>query len=76
MKTLVFVSAQMARTYFDEVRAIDQRFQALSEPPDGMSLEEHWRNMASLRFAARQSLRQELVEAVKQSEGGPYPIAV
>jgi hypothetical protein len=73
----VFVSLQMYEAYHREWRDIDARYQPLSEPPDGMAISEHWENLASLRWSARQELRNEVTRALAQGFGaGVHPLAI
>jgi hypothetical protein len=66
----------MRDSYQSELRAIDQRYQALSEAPEGVALDEHWAMLAMLRHSARRELRASLKEAVKHGYGGEFPIPV
>lgn len=75
-RQMVRVTAELAKAYECERRAIDARYPHFSEPPDGVSRDEHWRLLAELRTYARAEIRRELLEAVKIAEGGDYIIAV
>lgn len=71
------VTAEMRDSFEQRWREIDQRYPHFSEPPEGMSLAEHWKNVASMRRWAREELRRELVQAVRLGhEKGMYPIPV
>lgn len=73
----VLVSATLSEAFWQEWRAIEMRYPHFTEPPDGMSLLEHWANMSSMRKAAREALRQELRDTIRLGfGGGVYPIAV
>lgn len=67
----------MREAFLKEWRAIDSRYPALTEAPEGMALDEHWNNLAALRSSARQALRHEIHQALaKGFGGGNYPIAI
>jgi len=66
----------MAEAFRKEWRDIDRRFAPLSDPPEGMSAEEHWRNLAAMRQSARDELRNSLREAAALGYGGIVPIPV
>jgi len=73
---LLFVSQPMADAYHREWREIGRRYPALSDPPDGVPHAEHWENLAQLRAAARDELRQALRQAAAQGHDGPIPIPI
>lgn len=75
-RSFVFVSPAMADAFRREWRDIDRRFPPLGEAPEGMSVEEHWQNLATLRNAARAELREALRRAAQMDVGGIVPIPV
>lgn len=58
MRSLRFVDEATYKSFWDEWHQIDLRFPHFSDPPDDVSLAEHWTNMTFLRNAAREELRQ------------------
>lgn len=75
-RSFVFVNLEAWLTYHRERREIDRRFPAFSEAPEGMSLDEHWANVAQLRVAARLELRQAMRQMASLGFEGGYPIPV
>ena len=75
-----FVTKSMARAFWKEWAAINRRYEALGDPPEGMTHEQHWANVASMRRSARAELRATLRATLVHDAGadmsGLIPIQV
>jgi hypothetical protein len=77
--TIVFVNQSTRDAYARQISEIDRRY-PYDGPPEGVSLIDHWANLAALRAAARVEIRDAMRIAAKELIFGPdewrYAIAI
>lgn len=78
---LIFVPARVLDEYDRELKAIANRYPHFdAPPPEGLTLHEHWANLATMRQVAIDELRIAIVRAAREANAlgllSIFPIAV